>query len=299
MKRRQSLLASLATATSIAVSVVGCAALTDSNEAIIRIQANQDPSKAARLTLQGVKATQAGEIDRAVDRFMSAIKADETYGPAHNNLGLLHYEQGNLYQAALAFEQAMEFMPHDPIAYYNLGLTLEAAGRTHEALDLYMQAVQMEPANPNFLGNLVRLRIRLGEHGHDVLAQLRELVLIETRPKWRVWADHQLAMQFNDSLDRGPETPDFNSRDDRDEDSEEDSEPSNNIIDLTPESAKSNSASNSLRRNRKLSDMILSEPDIVPSPKVRRSNPPAATPIPIQDSNSFELPPSIVTPINR
>ena len=75
-----------------------------------------------------------------------------TYGPAHNNLGLMHYEQGNYYQAVLAFEQAMDLMPQDPTVLNNLGLTLEAAGKIHEALDLYMQAAEMDPVNPNLPG---------------------------------------------------------------------------------------------------------------------------------------------------
>jgi tetratricopeptide (TPR) repeat protein len=194
------------------VWTVGCASLTDREEAIIHVQAARNPEKAARLTLLGVKAMQHADTDRATEKFLEAIAADESYGPAHNNLGLLHYEQGNLYQAVLALERAMELMPDDPSVLYNLALTLESAGKVHEALDLYWQTIEMDPVNPHFLGNLVRLRVRLGETGPDVVAQLQDLVLIETRPDWRGWADRLLALEFNDSLDRGPVTPDFNTR---------------------------------------------------------------------------------------
>jgi tetratricopeptide (TPR) repeat protein len=265
----------------LAVGIVGCASLTDTNDAIIRVQSRQDAAEAGRLTLQGVKAMQSGEIDRAVARFMSALQADASYGPAHNNLGLLHYEQGNLYQAVLAFEQAMDLMPQDPIVYYNLGLTLEAAGRTDEALDLYWQAVEMEPTNPNFLGNLVRLRIRLGEHGPDVITQLQDLVLIETKPAWRSWADQQLAIEFNPSLDRGPETPDFNSSSEESENSQAVTA-RDNVIDLTPQPKAQNQSR--ARTDTSLGEMILAEP----APQVR------SKPIPIQNEGSFEqLPPSI------
>ena len=69
------------------------------------------------------------EIERAADRFRSALHADETYGPAHNSLGLMYFEDGDLFQAILEFERAMELMPQDPAVYYNLGLTLETAVR--------------------------------------------------------------------------------------------------------------------------------------------------------------------------
>ena len=150
----------------------------------------------------------------------------------HNNLGLLHYEQGNYYQAVLAFEQAMDLMPQDPTVLNNLGLTLEAAGKIHEALDLYMQAAEMDPVNPNFLGNLVRLRVRMGDHDPSLVVQLQDLVLIETRPEWRRWADELLALRFNPILDRGPETPEFDLNEDREE-AKRDRNVDDQIIDLS------------------------------------------------------------------
>ena len=188
-------------------AVCGCALLHDPNEAIIQVETAQNPAKAKQSTAVGVRLLNSGDLKAAGEKFVQAIAADQAHGPAHNNLGLVHYEEGNLYQAVLAFEQAMELMPHDASVYYNLALTLEAAGKTHQAMDLYWQAVEMEPSNPVFLGNLVRLRLRLGEYDDMVIEQLKDLVLIETRPEWRRWADRKLALDLNASLDRGPETP--------------------------------------------------------------------------------------------
>jgi tetratricopeptide (TPR) repeat protein len=155
------------------------------------------------------------------------------YGPAHNNLGLMHYEQGNLYQAVMAFEQAREYLPDDPAVVYNLGLALESAGRTGEALELYYEANSMDVANPSYLGNLVRLRVRLGERDELLQQQLRDLVLIETRPEWRRWADTQLALTVNDALDRGPAAPDLESTVNQTQ-NRRSADLRNKIIDLTP-----------------------------------------------------------------
>ena len=223
----------------LCVVVFGCSSLKRSNESIVRVQTTDsqtrsgNSSRAGRLTLAGIRALHKREIHLAEKKFREAIRADFTYGPAHSNLGLMHYEQGNLYQAVTAFEQAREFLPNDPSVLYNLALALESAGRTDEALDLYYQANEMDPVNPIFLGNLVRLRIKLGERDEFLQHQLRELVLIETRPDWRRWADRQLGLNLNFALDRGPETPDLEStvRDSRDRDG---SEIETRIIDLTP-----------------------------------------------------------------
>lgn len=220
--------------TLMALSMCGCASLIGPNESIVRVAAAQDTAKAARLTRLGMRAIEQGDIETASLNFLDAVAADESFGPAHNNLGLLHYDAGNLYQAVLAFETAMELMPHDPTVFYNLGLTLEAAGKVHEAMDLYWQAVEMEPENPIFLGNLVRLRVRLGESGPELTTQLQDLVLIETRPDWRRWADRQLALDQNPLLDRGPDPPDLGSS----TKNEQETVPATNdsIIDLTPDS---------------------------------------------------------------
>jgi len=189
--------------------LAGCHSLRRGNEAIVRVESKRDTPRATRLTLTGIRALHKHEIDRAANLFRKAVAADYAYGPAHNNLGLMHYEQGNLYQAVVAFEQARRWMPDDPAVLYNLGLALESAGRTDEALQLYGQANTLDPVNPNYLGNLVRLRMRLGERDDLLRGQLQELVLIETRPDWRRWADRQLALTINEVLDRGPATPDL------------------------------------------------------------------------------------------
>ncbi|MEM0926971.1 MAG: hypothetical protein AAGJ83_13100, partial [Planctomycetota bacterium] len=173
------------------------------------------------------------KIEMAEKHFRHAVDADFAYGPAHNNLGLLHYEQGNLFQAVLAFEHAHEFLPDDPATAYNLALALESGGRVVEARQLYELASQIDPVNPNYLGNLVRLRVRLGERDLDLKSQLEDLVLIETRPEWRKWADTQLALDFNDALDRGPETPDLESSTAETRESDR-TELRTKIIDLTP-----------------------------------------------------------------
>ena len=213
----------------------GCAALKD-REQIIRVSTSRNSAEAARLTLVGIKALDNGEVDRAGDKFLSAIEADDTYGPAHNSLGLMHFEDGDLFQAVLEFERAMELMPQDPDVYYNLGLTLETAGKVFEAMDLYLQATEMDPTNPLYLGNLVRLRIRLGEDDPSLITQLQDLILIETRPDWRRWADQQLALTFNPTLDRGPDPPEFDTGGKKDEFVNDDAYLKSKIIELSPTS---------------------------------------------------------------
>lgn len=184
--------------------------MTDSGTHIVQMTAPQNTDKAVRMTRSAIRAVGEGRMEWAAERLVKAVEADPAYGPAHNTLGLIHYDAGNLYQAVLAFEEALQYMPHDPDVHFNLALALEAAGRVDDAEELYLAAVAMHPTNPNYLGNLVRLRIRRGESGPHIDAMLRDLILIETRHDWRAWADRLLALDRNEALDRGPPVPDFN-----------------------------------------------------------------------------------------
>lgn len=255
---------------------LGCRSLRRTNEAIVRVESKRNPARAKRLTLAGIAALHKHEIDHAADQFRKAIEADFTYGPAHNNLGLLHYEQGNLYQAAIAFEQAREFLPGDAAVLYNLGLALESAGQTAEAMDLYYQANAIEPANPNYLGNLVRLRLRMGETDDLLRQQLQELVLIETRPEWQRWADRQLALTLNVALDRGPATPDFQTAANRATEAERPNDPNrlrDKIIDLTPVTQASHQQDDGVPENP-ASDNGENDLDLS-APQVKRVTPPS------------------------
>lgn len=260
--RRTAFLAGITTL--LLVGMGGCAAFNHQNDSLIRIKSSRNTAKAQRFTVAGVNALENGKLEYAKEKLLSAIRADPQYGPAHNNLGLLQFDQGKLYQSVLSFERAKELMPADPAVYYNLGLVLEQAGRTSQALDLYWQAVELDPTEPHFLGNLVRLRRRLGENGPDVVAQLQDLMLIETRPDWRDWAAEQLEVTLNPHLDRGPENPEFGvSETGADQGNNKGQQQSQTrIIDLSPDAGK-----------QKSGDESEAEPELLPPGRLENLTP--------------------------
>ena len=154
---------------------------------------------------EAMHAYKKGHVDKAIAKFEKAIQANPDHGAAHNNLGLILYEQRKLAQSADHFDLASQLLPGDPTPLNNLGMTLEAGGRIYEAIPFYEQAHVLAPNHPLYLGNLVRAQIRLGEQDEILLEQLRHLAFIEDRPEWLKWVDEQLAIHLNPLLDRGPE----------------------------------------------------------------------------------------------
>ena len=195
--------------TVMGVSLGGCSPFASSASQLIHVDRRQDPLLARRHTHAAIEALRVGAFDEASDRLAKALVADPGYGPAQNTLGLVNYQTGDLYAAVLAFEQAMHLMPHDAAVKNNLALALESAGKVSEAEELYLEARDLDATNPIYLGNLARLRVRSQRPAHEIRPLLEDLVLIERRPPWRMWANQLLVLRYNPALDRGPDGPDL------------------------------------------------------------------------------------------
>jgi Flp pilus assembly protein TadD len=209
MNRRLKLLVILL----LGFKAVGCNILNNSDQRTYQTVAEnpiRETRKAQRLTEQAVKEIERGKLVKAEQSLEKALIADVTFGPAHNNLGQVYFQQGKLYLAGMEFDYARRLMPERPEPYNNLGLVYERAGRTEEAIENFSSARSLEPSNAEFIGNLVRARVKHGDRDIEVQQMLQELLLLETRPDWLEWVNEQLKLHrySNDnSLPQGLITP--------------------------------------------------------------------------------------------
>lgn len=121
----------------------------------------------------------------------AALDADLYYGPAHNNLGIIHLNHGHLYEAAEEFDWARRLMPGHPDPRINLGLALERGGKIDEALDAYASAIEVYPSHLPAMQALARLQLRSGRYDdgtRDLLSEIR----YRGSEEWRAWASAQL-----------------------------------------------------------------------------------------------------------
>jgi tetratricopeptide (TPR) repeat protein len=106
------------------------------------------------------------------DLWEHALAVTEKNYPAHNNLGVHYYRQGQLVRAREEFEAAAAVNPHGSLCHDNLATLLRDLGRTEEALTEYRKAIELDPREAMFhlhLGNLLR---DLGR-GPEALAEFR------------------------------------------------------------------------------------------------------------------------------
>jgi Tfp pilus assembly protein PilF len=172
--------------------VAGCSSTPSSRSSYLDGQpAHRSPLTAERLTLEAADL-RAGEPEQAEQLLRQALAADLYHGPAHNNLGVLHLERGELYEAAHEFEWARKLMPGHPDPRMNLALTLEQAGRIDDALETYATALEVYPDHLPTIQAMTRCQLRYRSTNEQTQANLKQIALQGETKLWRVWAHAQL-----------------------------------------------------------------------------------------------------------
>lgn len=181
----------------VALAAGGCqtgstAAEGPGNYRTIRTEPLRNTDAARRAHQEGLQHLDEGHRDRARRAFERALTADVEFGPAHNSLGKIHYQQQDWYRAAWEFEYAKKLMPQRPEPRNNLALVLEQAGELDRAIELYREAVGLAPDNIRYRANLARALIRRGDRSEEVRVLLRAILEADDRPDWLIWAKQQL-----------------------------------------------------------------------------------------------------------
>ena len=182
--------AGLMTGLAMVVGLLGCASTPRQPSPYTSLSADaRDTVEAERLHREA-SALMGTDPERAEALLREALTADLFYGPAHNNLGVLHLRAGRLYDAAGEFEWACKLMPGQPDPRVNLALVLESAGRTHDAIDAYATALEIAPGYLPAIQGMASLQLRTGNADHRTRGLLDEISM-RGAPTWRDWAvDH-------------------------------------------------------------------------------------------------------------
>lgn len=152
----------------------------------------RDTARAVELNREAEEVWQADSA-KAERLLREALTADLFHGPSHNNLGLLHYRAGRLYEAAHEFEWARQLLPGNPDPRVHLGLVLARAGRTSDAVEAYEDALDIAPEHlPAIQGLALALAKDRRDDGR--LAELFDAIVMRTESsEWRTWAEDQRA----------------------------------------------------------------------------------------------------------
>lgn len=111
-------------------------------EQIYKSVLQNDPKNPDALHLLGVVLMARGELARAQELMVRAIKIKGNDAAYFSNLGIVLKDQGAFSAALGSFDQAIKLQPEYPEAFCNRGLALASLGRNEEALDHYDTAIK-------------------------------------------------------------------------------------------------------------------------------------------------------------
>lgn len=152
-----------------------------------------------------IELINCGAYDAAEQKLQSALVSDVDYGPAHNTLGKLYYDQQKFYWASWEFEHAAKAMPNRAEPHNNLGLVYESVEKQDRAIEAYEVAVSLDPQNSVYLGNLIRAKVRRGDRTRELASLLRQFIHHDDRYDWTEWARLELIKQEGDRVGIRPE----------------------------------------------------------------------------------------------
>lgn len=104
-----------------------------------------------------------------------ALASRPDLSDAHNNLGRLHHDRGELGDAEACYRLAICGAPEVGLYWFNLGVVVEDRGRSAEAIAAYERAIRLGPAavEADAHYNLARLLELSGRRAGDELVLRR------------------------------------------------------------------------------------------------------------------------------
>jgi tetratricopeptide (TPR) repeat protein len=140
------------------------------------------PHDAAAWNGLGLAREREGDPAGARAAWLAAIKADETYGRPHSNLGRLDLAAGATDSARAHFESAAQLGPGNPVAWINLGSVKLRGGEFEGAISAYRRATQLAPGMSVAWAGLGRAHLKSGNR-EQAQAALEEALRIDPSNK--------------------------------------------------------------------------------------------------------------------
>ena len=107
-----------------------------------------------QLLNNGNKAYKRGDLEKATQYYLKAVKFDEQFYLAFYQLGVLEKKMGNSDLAISYFNKAIEIKPDFHKAWFTLGTSYEADNNLDSAILKYNKAVELNPGYTKAYGNL-------------------------------------------------------------------------------------------------------------------------------------------------
>ncbi|SRR6266540_5940748 len=136
--------------------------------------ARKEPSERELLGLRhyqnGVALANEGLYEEALDEFKHAIRKNNDFAEAHNEIGRMYHQLGHFDKAIKAYQGVLRVDPRNVDAYNNLGIAHDSAGEFLQAIKMYMKALRLKPDANEVRNNLGMAYFSVGSYAEAVKA---------------------------------------------------------------------------------------------------------------------------------
>jgi tetratricopeptide (TPR) repeat protein len=116
--------------------------------AVVSAFAQDVPADARQSFEQGLKLADAGDSNKAIEKFQYAVRIFPKYFEAHLQLGNLFLKSGRAGDAIFELDLAREINPNDERSYQSFGLLLMGQRNYPVAVAIFAEAARLNPSNP-------------------------------------------------------------------------------------------------------------------------------------------------------
>ena len=110
----------------------------------------------------GMALLQKGQLAEARVHFQQALEINPRDAEAHNNLGVIFYQRGELSQAIDEYQKSLLISPGYANARDNLGIAFAQNGQLDQAIEQFRKAVLLRPDDAAAQHNLAKAQAMLG-----------------------------------------------------------------------------------------------------------------------------------------
>jgi tetratricopeptide (TPR) repeat protein len=89
----------------------------------------------------------SGFKDKAIEKYLTYLKADPKNADVLVDLGVCYYEQGKYEDALRYMKEALKYQPKHQIAHLNIGIVSLADNKHDEAIEWWKKAAEINPNN--------------------------------------------------------------------------------------------------------------------------------------------------------
>jgi tetratricopeptide (TPR) repeat protein len=106
-----------------------------------------DSNNPIALSMMGLVAYRDGEREIALEFINEAIAINPSIAEAHDNLGIVLLDIGNLNNAIISFQNAIAIKPNFANAHFNLGTAFQRLGQQESAITCFRKSLGLTPEN--------------------------------------------------------------------------------------------------------------------------------------------------------